>query len=101
QEISSSTGEGRHTTTASVLHRLAGGGALIDTPGVRDFVPALPEPRRIEVGFRELGSLAPGCRFADCLHLREPDCAIRNAVSAGTVDTRRYESYRRLLNLAV
>src|SRR5690606_13323211 len=85
QTISASTGEGRHTTTASVLHRL-NGGCLIDTPGVRDFVPALPEPRRVMAGFREIVQSAGDCRFADCLHLREPECAVRARVDNGGID---------------
>lgn len=99
--LSEASGEGRHTTTASVLHRLPGGGALVDTPGVRDFVPALPEPRRVMAGFMEIVRLADECRFADCLHRHEPGCAVREAVAAGEVAGRRYDSYRRLLNLAL
>lgn len=98
--ISSSTREGRHTTTASVLHRLAGGGRLIDTPGVRDFVPAIPDRRQIGRGFREIAREAAGCRFLDCSHLREPGCAVRSALEKGRLDERRFESYRRLMNLA-
>lgn len=98
--LSRTTGEGRHTTTASVLHRLAGGGRLIDTPGVRDFVPAIPDRRRIGGGFREIAREAAGCRFLDCSHLREPGCAVQAALEQGRLDPRRFESYRRLMNLA-
>jgi len=91
--------EGRHTTTASRLFTLPGGGELIDAPGVRDFAPAIEclEPRTL--GFAELARLAGGCRFLDCQHLREPDCAVRAAVEQGHMDPRRYESYRRLRRL--
>lgn len=91
--------EGRHTTTASRLFELPGGGSLIDAPGVRDFAPALEylEPRSL--GFVEVERLAGGCRFLDCQHLREPDCAVRAAVEQGQMDPRRYESYRRLRRL--
>ena len=91
--------EGRHTTTASRLFTLPGGGELIDAPGVRDFAPAIEclEPRTL--GFAELARLAGGCRFLDCQHLREPDCAVRAAVEQGQMDPRRYESYRRLRRL--
>lgn len=99
--VSEASGEGRHTTTASVLHRLPGHGSLVDTPGVRDFVPALPEPRRVMTGFREIVGLADDCRFADCLHRNEPGCAVHEAVASGAVVERRYDSYRRLLNLAL
>jgi ribosome biogenesis GTPase len=97
--VSDATGEGRHTTTATVLHPLPGGGALVDSPGVRDFAPALDDPRNVARGFREIARLAGDCRFADCLHLREPNCAVKTAVEDGRIDARRYESYRRLLRL--
>lgn len=91
--------EGRHTTTRSALFDLPGGGALIDSPGVRDFAPAIDalEPRSL--GFVEVDRLGPGCRFLDCRHLREPGCAVRSAAESGALDPRRYESYRRLRRL--
>lgn len=98
--LSAASDEGRHTTTASVMYTLASGGRLIDTPGVRDFVPAIPELRDIAHGFVEIGATGHNCRFADCSHLREPDCAVNAAVAKGLVDARRHESYRRLMNLA-
>lgn len=98
--ISVARNEGRHTTTASRMHDLGGGGAVIDTPGVRDFVPAVPDRRNIASGFVEIVALSAGCRYADCSHLREEPCAVRAAVAAGQIDPRRYESYRRLMNLA-
>lgn len=91
-DLSASTGEGRHTTTASVMFR-AGRGWLADTPGVRDFVPAVPEPHHVRDGFLELRALAPGCRFADCSHRHEPGCRVLAAVAAGEVERRRYESH--------
>jgi len=99
-EISLASDEGRHTTTASVLHPLPGGGGLVDTPGVRDFVPAIPERAAISSGFVEVGEFGRQCRFTDCSHLREDHCAVQEAVAAGRIDPRRYESYRRLMNLA-
>ena len=90
---------GRHTTTAARLFDLPEHRALIDSPGVRDFAPAIDslEPRTL--GFVELESLAAGCRFLDCRHMREPGCAVRAALDAGTFHPRRYESYRRLRRL--
>ena len=55
--------------------------------------------REVQTGFAEVSALSASCRFQDCLHAREPDCAVRDAVAAGAVNERRYESYRRLLNL--
>lgn len=98
-ELSGATGEGRHTTTATVLHALPGGGEIIDSPGVRDYAPALDDPEIAVRGFREIAAAAPHCRFANCRHLREPDCAVKAAVEAGAICPRRYESYRRLRRL--
>jgi ribosome biogenesis GTPase len=99
-ELSAVTEEGRHVTSVAVLLHLPGSGDLVDSPGVRDFAPAielLGQPAR---GFREIVAVADGCRFADCRHLREPDCAVRAAVAAGRILERRYESYRRLSRLS-
>lgn len=91
--------EGRHTTTASRAYALKGGGTLIDSPGVRDFAPAIDRLDAKTLGFPEAARLAPGCRFLDCRHLREPGCALIAAVESGEVSARRYESYRRLRRL--
>jgi ribosome biogenesis GTPase / thiamine phosphate phosphatase len=91
--------EGRHTTTATRLYALPGGGDLLDSPGVRDFSPAIDHLDPAALGFAEVDSLAPHCRFADCRHLREPGCAVRASVDVGKVSPRRYESYRRLRRL--
>ncbi|MGC2460712.1 MAG: ribosome small subunit-dependent GTPase A [Steroidobacteraceae bacterium] len=90
--------EGRHTTTATRLYEVPGGGEIIDSPGVRDFAPAIDRLERSDLGFREIEALAPQCRFADCRHLHEPDCAVRAAAGAA-FSARRYESYRRLRRL--
>jgi ribosome biogenesis GTPase len=91
--------EGRHTTTHSSLHDLPGGGALIDSPGVRDFAPAIESLEPRSLGFPEVDRLATQCRFLDCQHSREPGCAVREAAETGGFDARRYESYRRLRRL--
>jgi ribosome biogenesis GTPase len=91
--------EGRHTTTAARLFDLPDGAALIDSPGVRDFVPALGSLDERTLGFPEVARLATSCRFSDCRHLREPGCAVRAAAEAGSWHARRYESYRRLRRL--
>ena len=91
--------EGRHTTTASRLHRIDAATAVMDTPGVRDFAPALERLDARSLGFRELDTLAPRCRFSDCRHLQEPGCAVRAATESGGMSARRYESYRRLRRL--
>ena len=97
--ISSATGEGRHRTTATTLHRLECGGELLDSPGVRDFAPSLEDPRLAAAGFREIVAASHDCRFANCRHMREPGCAVKARVEEGGITPRRYESYRRLLRL--
>jgi ribosome biogenesis GTPase len=66
---------------------------------VRDFAPAVSALDERSLGFPEVARLAPGCRFSDCRHLREPGCAVREAAEDGRWHARRYESYRRLRRL--
>jgi ribosome biogenesis GTPase len=89
---------GRHTTSASWLYALPEGGALIDSPGVRDFAPAIDRLDDADLGFTDIAALSMDCRFGDCRHLREPGCAVRAGVG-GALSARRYESYRRLRRL--
>lgn len=96
--ISGKTGEGRHTTVNSALLQLPGGGAVIDSPGVRDYAPAL-QPEDVGTGFREIANAAQNCRFANCNHLREPGCAVKQAVDDNMISKRRYDTYRHLLAL--
>lgn len=99
-EVTRATESGRHTTSTSSLYGVPTGGELIDSPGVRDFAPPLPAPREIAGGFREIAAAAPRCRFADCLHAREPDCAVLASADQGEISARRLASYRQLLELA-
>lgn len=98
--VSEKTGEGRHTTVNSVMLPLPGGGSVIDSPGVRDYAPDLPGPASAAAGFREVSAAAALCRFANCRHLREPGCAIKQRVEDGRILPRRYSSYKRIVNLA-
>jgi ribosome biogenesis GTPase len=88
--------EGRHTTTASRAYPLESGGTLIDSPGVRDFAPAIEQLDAETLGFPEIDRRARNCKFQDCRHMQEPACAVIAAVEAGEFLARRYESYRRL-----
>jgi ribosome biogenesis GTPase len=99
-ELSSASREGKHTTTASIMHTLPSGGRIIDSPGVREFTPVIRDPASVQMGFREIIERAAECRFSNCQHLREPNCAIKAAVDSGIVAARRYESYKRLRNSA-
>lgn len=84
---------GRHTTTAAVLHRLPGGGELIDSPGVRRYAPFIGEPAALSAGFLEFRRYLASCRFNDCRHLGDLGCAVQAAVERGDIDARRYASY--------
>jgi ribosome biogenesis GTPase len=97
-ELSDSTGEGKHTTVNSVLWNLPGGGAVIDSPGVRDYAPTIDNVRDVNHGFREIYELSQQCRFANCAHIREPNCAVKEAAENGEISARRYESYKRLMS---
>ena len=98
-DISSKSGEGRHTTVNSVMIPLQGGGSVIDSPGVRDYAPALSASSDAALGFREIANAAQSCRFANCRHLREPGCAVKDGVDQETISLRRYESFKRVVNL--
>lgn len=97
-DLSRVTGQGRHTTTVATLHHLVSGGDLIDSPGVREFQLTLTDPHQMAGGFREFRPLLGQCRFNDCKHGDEPDCAIQNAVADGRVDHRRHTNYLRMVN---
>jgi ribosome biogenesis GTPase len=97
--VSEKTGEGRHTTVNSAMIILPGGANVIDSPGVRDYAPALESSTIAALGFREITAAAQSCRFANCQHLREPGCAVKIGVDEGAISSRRYESYKRIINL--
>ena len=86
---------GRHTTTSRSMHTLAGGGLLIDVPGLREI--KMPDAEAgVSAMFEDIETLARRCRFADCAHAAEPGCAIRAAVEAGALDPRRLANYDKL-----
>ena len=78
---------------------LPNGGAVIDSPGVRDYAPSTDNADDVIQGFREIADIGAGCRFSNCRHQREPDCAVKAAIDDGRISPRRYESYKRLLAL--
>ena len=86
---------GRHTTTHRALIALPTGACLIDTPGMRELKPT-GEEDLADGGFVDIDALAADCRFRDCSHLREPGCAVRAAVEAGTLDAARLANYLKL-----
>ncbi len=95
-EISQATREGRHTTTHTELFEVAGNGFVGDLPGAREF--SLWDVRKEDVSllFKEFEPLLGQCRFGDCSHFNEPDCAIKEGVASGQIDRRRYASYLRV-----
>lgn len=97
-EVSEATGKGRHTTTATVLHRVEGEGDtyLADTPGIRALSLQGIDPDDLDELFPEFAPYLDTCRYADCAHLTEPGCAIMQAVADGDIDRERYESYASL-----
>ena len=95
-EIRADDKKGRHTTSHRALHRLPGGGLLIDVPGIREVKVAEVDAALATV-FKDIDVLASNCRFTDCLHNAEPGCAVRKAVENGDIETRRLVSYQKLL----
>ncbi len=90
-------GEGRHTTTTTTLYALPGGGELVDSPGVRDFVLPDITKSQLREGFREYAAYSSGCKFNNCTHAHEPGCRVREAVEMGELAGRRYQRYLKLL----
>lgn len=91
--ISTHSDQGRHTTTTSLLYRLSKSGAIIDSPGIREFGLWNISPQQAFEGFPEFRPLRGLCRFRNCRHRQEPGCAVRAAVDAGHASPRRLESY--------
>lgn len=87
--------KGRHTTTARSLHAIAGGGWVIDTPGMRT-LHVSDVASGIDTLFAEITELAPLCKFRDCTHVHEPGCAVQAALKAGTLDPERLARWRKL-----
>jgi ribosome biogenesis GTPase len=98
-EVRASDGRGRHTTTARHLIELPGGALLIDTPGMRELQP-WGDATAVDGTFDDVAELAAECRYRDCRHEEEPDCAVRRAVEDGRLDAGRLDSYRHLLKEA-
>ena len=95
-EISESHHKGRHTTTFSTMYPLAGGGAVIDTPGIKGFGLIDIDGAELWHYFPEMMRVGPACRFYNCTHTHEPGCAVTEAVKAGEIAWPRYESYLKI-----
>ena len=96
--LSEAISKGRHTTTAAELYHVPGGGRLIDSPGIREFhLHHLPDDA-VAQGFREFQPLLGRCKYRDCRHDREQDCALLAAVADGTISAERFQSYRSIVD---
>jgi ribosome biogenesis GTPase / thiamine phosphate phosphatase len=95
-EISAKWDKGKHTTRAALVVPLAGGGYVVDTPGLREVGTWGIDPELLAVCFPEFRRFLDQCRFDNCRHLAEPGCAVREAAGQGAFDADRLESYQRL-----
>ncbi|MFN8571491.1 MAG: ribosome small subunit-dependent GTPase A [Gemmatimonadaceae bacterium] len=95
--ISESVNKGRHTTVGAHAHPLPDGGLVMDTPGLREIGLWGLAASSLDACFPEFAASLGECRFADCIHVAEPSCAVRDAVSDGRISAARYESYVKLL----
>jgi ribosome biogenesis GTPase / thiamine phosphate phosphatase len=96
-EISDYHKQGKHITTFPEMHQMPFGGFVIDTPGIKGFGVVDMERNEIYHFFREIFLISKNCRFNNCLHLDEPDCAVRAAVEKGEIDFLRYRSYLNIM----
>jgi ribosome biogenesis GTPase len=96
QTVSSENSKGRHTTTTAQVFPLQCGGAVIDTPGVRQFQLWDILPEELSGLFRDIRPLSSKCRYPDCTHTHENDCFVKSAVADYRLDVRRYESYTQM-----
>ncbi|MDN3518334.1 ribosome small subunit-dependent GTPase A [Aquisalimonas lutea] len=97
QEISATSGQGRHTTTATTLYSLPDGGAIVDAPGVRTLRLGHLSRASIQQGFPEIAALAAHCTYRDCEHGDEPGCAVRSAAAEQRISATRLRNFRELL----
>ena len=95
RDVRESDSRGRHTSTARQMVLLPGSGVLIDTPGMRE-IQLWDTGEALTETFADIEALAENCRFRDCRHRHEPDCAVRGADESGDLPAGRLESYRKL-----
>jgi ribosome biogenesis GTPase len=98
REVSAWSGKGTHTTTAALYIPLSNHAAVIDTPGMKSFVPYGITKQNLISLFPEIAEFAADCRFRNCRHIAEPDCAVLDALDEGKIAQSRFKSYRRLLD---
>lgn len=97
KEVSYYHKQGKHATTFPEMHQMPFGGYIIDTPGIRGFGVIDMDRNEIYHFFPEIFRISKKCRYHNCLHLEEPDCAVRTAVEKGDIDILRFRSYLNIL----
>lgn len=98
QDLSGWSGKGQHTTTFATMYDLPQGGKIIDTPGIRELAIAGLEKEELSHYFPEMRDRLTGCRYNNCKHINEPDCAVKQAVVDGKIYEERYVSYVNILD---
>jgi len=98
QDVSGWSGKGLHTTTFAEMFNLSFGGRLIDTPGIRELGLVDIPKHELSHYFPEMRTLINQCHFNNCMHINEPDCAVKDAVNSGAVHPDRYYSYLNILD---
>jgi ribosome biogenesis GTPase len=96
QNVSQTTGKGKHTTVSSELFPLKDGGYVADTPGLKALALWDIEPEELDGYFPDISPIVAQCQFSNCTHVHEPGCAVREAVKNGIIHPQRYDSYLRL-----
>ncbi|HRN48132.1 MAG TPA: ribosome small subunit-dependent GTPase A [Niabella sp.] len=98
QELSGWSGKGMHTTTFATMYDLPNGGSIIDTPGIRELAITSLEKEELSHYFPEMLSRLQNCQYNNCVHINEPNCAIKEAVQKGEITEERYLSYINILD---
>ena len=92
-ELSDHIQQGKHTTTNAYAHTINSQGKLIDSPGVRSFIPIFKSREEVMYGYKEFLPYIGQCKFSDCQHINEPQCAVKSAVRLNIIKQSRYQSY--------
>lgn len=96
-ELSASIQQGKHTTTNAFAHSINQHGKIIDSPGVRTFMPIFKNTQEVMLGYKEFLPHIKHCKFSDCQHINEPKCAIKSEVDKGIIKQSRYQNYLQII----
>lgn len=96
-ELSLNIQQGKHTTTNAFAHTINQRGKIIDSPGVRTFMPIFTDKQQVASGYKEFSKYTNECKYTDCLHVNEPHCAIRNKAEHGVINESRYKTYLEII----